>query len=312
MMNRAYEKNVFINCPFDEEYFTFFHAMLFTISDCGFFPRCALEKSDASEIRISKIYDLIAECKLGIHDLSRTTLSEKSGLPRFNMPLELGIFLGAKYLGEDKQKQKSCLVFDKEPYRYQMYLSDIAGQDIHSHNDDLKTFITNIRNWLVNYSETNIPSGSILHSRFNRFQQDLESYCNQSKHRIEELTYFDYLNHISKFVIGKDDILKTGLQMRWGNELKNPPLTHVRECIEALNGNNDSFAILSRSEYTYVQCVGGKLQGYRVEFQDGSVNEHYYCTKNLKRKEVIKIFQNYREGNDIWRTDYDWEKDNFK
>ncbi len=84
---------------------------------------------------------MIAECKFGIHDLSRTQLDKISGLPRFNMPLEFGIFLGAKFLGENEQKRKMCLVFDEAPYRYQMYLSDIAGQDISSHPEISQTLM---------------------------------------------------------------------------------------------------------------------------------------------------------------------------
>jgi hypothetical protein len=59
-------------------------------------PRSALEESDSSTIRLEKIFRLIKFCRFSIHDLSRTELSEHNGLPRFNMPLELGIFLGIK------------------------------------------------------------------------------------------------------------------------------------------------------------------------------------------------------------------------
>ena len=63
------QKNVFLNCPFDEEYSPLSRAAVFMIVDSGFNIRCALEASDASQIR--KIYDLIGDCEYGIHDLSR-------------------------------------------------------------------------------------------------------------------------------------------------------------------------------------------------------------------------------------------------
>jgi transcription initiation factor TFIIIB Brf1 subunit/transcription initiation factor TFIIB len=53
-----------------------------------------LEVSDASQVRIEKIAGIIAACKFGIHDISRTELDPTTHLPRFNMPLELGLFLG--------------------------------------------------------------------------------------------------------------------------------------------------------------------------------------------------------------------------
>ena len=109
MPSPHYNDNVFINCPFDSVYKPLFDAMIFTVHDCGFIPRCALEEDDASQVRIDKIYSIIADCRYGIHDISRTQLDAASGLPRFNMPLELGIFLGAKKFGIEAQKRKKCL-----------------------------------------------------------------------------------------------------------------------------------------------------------------------------------------------------------
>ena len=74
--------------------------------DCGFQVRCTKESPDSSGVRIHKIYKLIRESRLGIHDLSRTELDCTTNLPRFNMPLEFGIFLGAKYMGDGQQRRK--------------------------------------------------------------------------------------------------------------------------------------------------------------------------------------------------------------
>ena len=106
MKSSHYNDNVFINCPFDPVYKPLFDAMVFAVHDCGFIPRCALEEEDASQVRIDKIYEIIADCRYGIHDISRIELDEPSGFPRFNMPLELGIFLGAKKFGSETQKGK--------------------------------------------------------------------------------------------------------------------------------------------------------------------------------------------------------------
>lgn len=58
-----------------------------------------MELDDGGQTRIDKLYGLIGECRYGIHDLSRTELDDVNQLPRFNMPLELGLFLGAKRYG---------------------------------------------------------------------------------------------------------------------------------------------------------------------------------------------------------------------
>ena len=42
---KDYEKNVFINCPFDDSYNPLFEAIVFAVHDIGFRPRCAREAS---------------------------------------------------------------------------------------------------------------------------------------------------------------------------------------------------------------------------------------------------------------------------
>jgi hypothetical protein len=93
MARNDYAQRAFINCPFDSEYKPLFEAIAFAVLACGIRPRCALEIDDSSEVRIDKIFKIIAECKYGIHDISRTEVTSASGLPRFNMPLELGNFV---------------------------------------------------------------------------------------------------------------------------------------------------------------------------------------------------------------------------
>ena len=85
----AYDQRVFINCPFDEDYRAMFEAIVFTVHACGLTPRCALEADNAVEPRFEKIVRIIKSCRFGIHVVSRTQLNAE-GLPRFNMPLELG------------------------------------------------------------------------------------------------------------------------------------------------------------------------------------------------------------------------------
>lgn len=198
MQQKEYEKQVFINCPFDEEYSAIFKAIIFTLFDCGFVPRCSLEFDDASQVRIEKIGSLIAESMYGIHDISRTQPDEKTGLPRFNMPLELGLFLGAKRYGTGRQKNKVCLIFDKEKYRYQSFISDISGQDIRSHSNDPKVAIKYLRDWLSHLSgPRKIPGGGEINRRFQIFLKALGDMSKEHKWDAHDLTYAEYINLIS-------------------------------------------------------------------------------------------------------------------
>ena len=49
------DRDVFVNCPFDDEYRPMFQTIVFSVIGCGFFPRCALETADSGEVRIDKI-----------------------------------------------------------------------------------------------------------------------------------------------------------------------------------------------------------------------------------------------------------------
>ena len=193
MQSIHYNDNVFINCPFDSVYKPLRDAVVFAIYDCGFIARCALEEDDASQVRIDKIYNIIADCRYGIHDISQTELDKDSGLPRFNMPLELGIFLGAKKFGIEEQKRKKCLILDTERYRYQQFMSDIAGQDIQAHNDAPKIIVTVVRNWLRSASRREtIPSGSIIWERYEEFTEKLPQTAREARLIAEELIFNDY------------------------------------------------------------------------------------------------------------------------
>jgi hypothetical protein len=197
---RKYNENVFINCPFDAAYKSMFDAMVFAVYDCGFVARCALEEDDGSEIRVQKIFDLIFECRLGIHDLSRIEIDRGTRLPRFNMPLELGAFLGAKQFGKKEQTKKACLILDAKNARYQKFVSNIAGQDIKAHKGTPKILVEIVRDWLRRYSQFSIPSGSVIWTRYQDFKTDLPLLCQELKLKPKELIFNDYVLLVSEWL----------------------------------------------------------------------------------------------------------------
>jgi len=195
MTKTDYEDNVFINCPFDSQYKPVFDALIFAIHDAGFVARSALEVSDATQNRYDKILKVISECRYGVHDISRTELDEETSLPRFNMPLELGLFLGCKKFGDGIQRTKSCLIMDRQRYRYQSFISDLAGQDIYSHDNDPEKAIGLVRDWLRTQSKrTGIPGSEAMNARYHHFRLELPDLCAELKIRVEELTFVDYFD----------------------------------------------------------------------------------------------------------------------
>ena len=194
-MPTSYDENVFVNCPFDEDYRAMMEAIVFAVHDCGFVARSSLELDDSSQVRIEKIFDLMLVSRFGIHDISRTELDPESSLPRFNMPLELGIFLGLKRAGSEKQKRKSCLILDSRRYRYQQFCSDISGQDVRAHDNDPETAIGEVRNWLRNQIRdlgTMIPGAATMQARHGQFMEVLPEMCDQLRLDRNALIFNDY------------------------------------------------------------------------------------------------------------------------
>jgi hypothetical protein len=202
MTASQYDHDVFVNCPFDPQYRELFDAIVFTIHDCGYVARSALEVRDASQVRIEKITAIISECRFGLHDISRTEPDAANGLPRFNMPLELGLFLGAKRFGDTTQRLKNCLVLDTERYRYQKFISDIAGQDVSAHGGDVVRAIRVVRDWLSDAAgkAVKIPGGAAIAKRYEVFRSELPATSAKLGVEVDELTFNGYVVQVEEWL----------------------------------------------------------------------------------------------------------------
>lgn len=167
--------------------------MTFAIIDCGFFPCCALDIDNAAIVRFDKIAALIEQSDFGIHDISRIELDYRCGLPRFNMPLELGMFIGAARFGGATHRRKNILILDSEQYRYQVLMSDIAGHDIRAHGACPRQLIIHVRNWLNSSSKRQpMAGGRSIHRRFMKFNSELPAIRKTLMLDSDDLTYHDY------------------------------------------------------------------------------------------------------------------------
>jgi hypothetical protein len=100
----AYEKSVFINCPFDSDYRDLLLANVFSVFAHGFVPRTARETEGNPEPRFSRILATIAASKYSIHDLSRSGGEGDKNLARLNMPLELGMAAAFRFERENSDR----------------------------------------------------------------------------------------------------------------------------------------------------------------------------------------------------------------
>jgi hypothetical protein len=199
------DRSVFVNCPFDPQYRPFFYAMVFTIIRSGFIVRSALEADNAADNRLDKICRIIGECRYAVHDLSRTETRGDPPLPQFNMPLELGLFLGARKYGGAKHRQKSCIVFDRDKFRYQAFISDIAGQDIHSHGQNIATLVAELAGWLRMLSKDgNVPGGRTIAQELAEFNSHhLPGLLLWDDLDADEMTFADYRQIVTRYLIAR-------------------------------------------------------------------------------------------------------------
>jgi hypothetical protein len=141
---------------------------------------------------MEKLFGLIGQCRYGIHDLSRTEADPETQLPRFNMPLELGIFLGAQRYGGKDQMLKRSLILDIDHRRYVKFISDLAGMDIHGHGGDPERAIQETRDWLANVSRRRLPSSAICLRLYCRFLRELPAICAELAFEPQTIPYVDF------------------------------------------------------------------------------------------------------------------------
>lgn len=167
-----YDKNVFINCPFDDGYRQLLHPLLFTVIYLGFNPRIALERANSGEPRFVKICELIKASKYGIHDLSRIKARTKGEYFRLNMPFELGLDIGARVFNTQKHRAKRCLILEEEKYRFQAAISDISNSDIKHHGGEASNVVKAVRDWFAENGLRHTPSPTTIWYNFTDFMDD--------------------------------------------------------------------------------------------------------------------------------------------
>ncbi len=192
---------VFINCPFDDRYKPFFDIIVFTILRCGFVPRCALEADNAGENRFQKILAIMMDCRLSIHDICRTESDGDPPLPRFNMPFELGLFLGLMHQPGHRRLRRSCVIFDRDRYRYQRFLSDIAGQDIKSHDNNELTLVRELTAWLRDHADgRQVPGAAAVERDMHLFPEFVALTLQELELDYNDLTFNDHVNMIRMYL----------------------------------------------------------------------------------------------------------------
>ncbi len=132
-------QSVFLNIPYDKQFEDMYLAYVIGLTQLGLEVNATL--AVPHQDRLETIIGLIEESDCSIHDLSRIELTK--GIPRFNMPLELGLAL---YRSRATRGRHRVFVFEKKTYRAQRSTSDINGIDPLIHHGTPKGVMAGIRN----------------------------------------------------------------------------------------------------------------------------------------------------------------------
>ena len=132
-------ESVFLNIPYDLAFENLYLAYIVGLTQLGL--RANATVGVPNQGRPDTIIGLIERSDFSIHDLSRIELS--NGIPRFNMPVELGLALYRSHVTEGRHR---VYVFERRAYRAQRSTSDINGIDPKIHNGTAKGVMAGLRN----------------------------------------------------------------------------------------------------------------------------------------------------------------------
>ena len=166
-----FERSIFLNCPFDDDYAPILQAVCFCVVYLDFHPRLAPENSDNAAGRLDRILDLVRGSKFAIHDLSRCTADTVGEYVRMNMPFELGIDHACRRFGTGELQDKAILILEHARYDSQKALSDIAGWDIQAHGQDYQRAVRRVRDWLVDRAGASAVGTSRILGAYDLFQE---------------------------------------------------------------------------------------------------------------------------------------------
>jgi hypothetical protein len=132
-------RSVFLNIPYDRRFEDLYLAYVVGLTQLGLHVNVTLAVPNQG--RLERIVELIEKSDASIHDLSRIEIT--SGVPRFNMPFELGLAL---YRSRATKGRHLVFLFEKKAYRMQRSTSDMNGIDPLIHNGNPKGVMAGLRN----------------------------------------------------------------------------------------------------------------------------------------------------------------------
>ena len=124
---------VFLNLPYEESYEPVLLGLTGSLVALKCIPRLTFEEADDGVGRMRRIFRLLKECPVSLHDLSIV-----ADEPRLNMPFELGLACAIREMGGKHR----YFILESKRHRLGKVLSDLAGWDPKIHNGRLQGAVT--------------------------------------------------------------------------------------------------------------------------------------------------------------------------
>jgi hypothetical protein len=201
--------NVFINCPYDENYRPNMHLLIYMVCKFDFEPQLSGLYSDNDD-RMNKIVGLIKDSEIGIHDISLMELDDQNSLARFNMPFELGIDYAHKKLINPSNK---LLILEKTPYLSKKALSDLSGTDIVAHKNDPEEIIKSVRNFFISlYNMKNVKYQAAIRIEYQTnfeywLREKLKNLGFPKKYMSMDITISEFVSYTKEFFEDNPDLV---------------------------------------------------------------------------------------------------------
>ncbi len=107
--------------------------------------------------------------------------------------------------------------------------------------------------------------------------------------------------------LGKFDCMTLDICGR--KEVVSPTAEFLRDAVMNLDVSGDAYLILNAPDGKFMQCTGDHRVGFHLEYQDGSVDEHYQAAQDrLEAETIILKLSQYAKGNSGWKDGIDWKK----
>ncbi len=99
------------------------------------------------------------------------------------------------------------------------------------------------------------------------------------------------------------------LELTNGNMIENPTQKDIVSILSALDHRKHPFVKLKENNLKYMQANIHLFGYYSLEYQNGSIHEHYVCKVFPLSLDTIKdILEDYMYEGSAWRAKLEWEK----